>query len=218
MKISKLSVCLSLSLATACGEDAVDVVNEQPVVTSFFYVDGAGDAIGPTTPDDALLDKVVGEDRVPVTAPDGERLTWGEFRTATGSASIHCDGGDTLARIDATGLVPDAVYTAWMLFFQAPGFEQGGFDALTGFQALGPADGSQSRLETDAAGAGSIEATIPAGEVAIAIVEGSRVPSCLADAYEVHLVLAYHMDGQTCGLSPCDDHTIAEQLGFAFAE
>jgi hypothetical protein len=41
-----------------------------------------------------------------------------------------------------------------------------------------------------------------------------QVPECLLDSYEIHVVLAYHQDGKTCGDNPCAEDTFVEQIAW----
>jgi hypothetical protein len=208
----------SLLFALAgCG--AREVTHTQPVIPSLLYVDGAGQAIGAATPDSAMVDKVAGTEHVPVVAPDGTPITWGRFRRATGSARMTCEGSATRVHIDAQNLVASGVYTGWLVFFHAPGFLAEQFSAMSGISAIGPPDGSQARFTVDGAGAGTLDALVPAGAVSVPIPgQEQAVPSCLLDAYEVHLVAAYHLDGQTHGGSQGDPDKLAEHVGWMFSQ
>ena len=97
---------------------------------------------------------------------------------------------------------------------ERPGFDPT-FANFEGASPVGPTDGSQSRFTTDASGAGTLEADVPAGNSTFP--PGTNLHAigrCLLDEYEVHIVSAYHMDGMTCGDQPCADAHIAEQVGF----
>ena len=207
-----------LSALVACGSER-QLVHAKPVITAGFYVDSGGNAIGAATSDSATLAKVVSSNKVPVVAQDGHRVTWGEFRAATGTARLTCAEAGTRVHIDFQRLLPNGVYTGWLVFFQAPGFLSAGFDALTGLAPIGPSDGSQSKVIADGSGSAALDAVVPQGTVTVQLSSSAQsVPHCLLDAYEVHFVAAYHADGQTYGSVPGAPDKIAEQIGFMIAQ
>ena len=209
-------VSLSLTLLACGDDDPIELTHDHAGVAGFLYVDGDGNPIDEGTPAEATLDKVVGEARVPVVDPRGEAVTWGRFMEAAGTVHLSCDGDETQVDIEATGLLGDGVYTAWLIYFQEPGSAEAGLAAFAGLEAVGPRDGSGSVLTVDADGRGTLSTTVTPGDVAMAAVDGFALEGCLQDAYEVWLTLAYHMDGETCGDFPCTDDTIAEQHLWAF--
>jgi hypothetical protein len=161
------------------------------------------------------IEKVAGAVDVPVTAPDGHALTWGEFRAATGVAQLTCEPGGTRVQVQLSHLIPNGVYTGWLVFFEAPGFKSAMFDALTGLAPVGPPDGSESRVVADANGNATLDAVTPVGMTTVTLPGKSQaVTPCLLDAYEVHVVAAYHIDGKTCGATQCDGDKLAEQIGW----
>jgi hypothetical protein len=209
-------VCTALFAAAGCG-DARALSDSQPIIVAPFYVDAAGQPVGASTPDAMTILKVAGSANVPVMSPDGRAVTWGEFRAATGTATLSCEEHGTRVHVQLEHLIPNGVYTGQLVFFQAPGFKSQLFNALSGVAPIGPADGSQSKLTADASGTATLDTLVPAGAVTVAIPGKTQaVPSCLLDAYEVHVVAAYHLDGQTCGATPCAPDKQAEQIGWMF--
>jgi hypothetical protein len=209
-------VCAALLAAAGCGEARI-VSDSQPIIVAPFYVDQTGQPIGATTADAMTIQKVAGSAKVPVMAPDGHAVTWGEFRAASGTATLSCEDGGTRVHVQLAHLIPNGVYTGQLVFFEAPGFKSQLFNALSGVAPVGPSDGSQSKLIANASGAATLEALVPAGNVTVTIPGKTQaVPSCLLDAYEVHVVAAYHLDGQTCGATPCAPDKQAEQIGWMF--
>src|SRR5713101_7121308 len=92
------------------------------------------------------------------------------------------------------------------------------FVAIT-MASIGPSDGSGSKFVADANGAATLEVMVPSGAVTVPAPNKSQtVPGCLLDAYEVHLVAAYHINGQTYGSVPGDADKIAEQVGWMFQQ
>jgi hypothetical protein len=208
---------IGVALIAGCSGDARILSNSQPIIVAPFYVDQAGQPVSATTPDGMTIDKVAGSTDVPVMAPDGHAVTWGEFRAANGTATLSCEGDGTRVHLQLSHLIPKGIYTAQLVFFQAPGFKTQLFNALSGVAPVGPADGSQSTMIADAGGAATLEALVPGGPVTVAIPGKTQtVPSCLLDAYEVHVVAAYHLDDKTCGATPCAPDKQAEQIGWMF--
>jgi hypothetical protein len=207
---------ICLALLAGCG-DARVLENSQPIIVAPFYVDQTGQPIGAATPDGMTIDKVAGSAQVPVMTPDGHAETWGEFRAASGNATLTCEANGTRVQLQLDHLIPNGVYTGQLIFFQAPGFKSQGFAAISGVAPVGASDGSQAKLIADAAGKATLDALVPAGQVTVAIPGKTQaVPSCLLDSYEVHVVAAYHLDGQTCGATPCAPDKQAEQIGWMF--
>jgi hypothetical protein len=200
-----------------CGDDRGlrMLTNDKPIIVAPFYVDSSGNPIGAQTPDAVTIDKVAGATAVPVIAPDGHAVTWGEFRAASGVAALTCEPGGTRVRVTLSNLIPNGVYTGWLVFFAPPGFKTAMFDALTGLAPVGPPDGSESRVVADAQGNASFDVVTPAGTTTVTLPGKTQsIPACLLDAYEVHVVAAYHIDGHTCGATQCDAGQLAEQIGW----
>src|SRR5438105_3537251 len=67
--------------------------------------------------------------------------------------------------------------------------------------------------------AASLTVAMPArASVTVAMPNKTQaIPACLLDTYELHLVLAYHLDGKTYGGSPGKPDVIAEQLSWPLA-
>ena len=208
---------VALLVAAGCSGDRGlrTLTNDKPIIVAPLYVDSNGNAIGAQTPDSMVIDKVAGATHVPVTAPDGHAVTWGEFRSATGVAQITCEPGGTHVHVTLSHLIPNGVYTGWLVFFAPPGFKMAMFDAMTGVAPVGLPDGSESRVVADAQGNATLDAVTPAGTTTVTLPGKSQaIPACLLDAYEVHVVAAYHIDGRTCGATQCDGDKLAEQIGW----
>jgi hypothetical protein len=109
------------------------------------------------------------------------------------------------------GLIPNGVYTVWVVTFQSPGFEET-LSNVIGVGALGAGDGSQNSFTASAAGTASLSATMPTG----AMSEFGTVGSCLGSEYEIQFWSIYHMDGLTHGGSPGDESTWVLQSLFQF--
>lgn len=205
---------LAFLLAAGCGEARI-LTDEKPIIVAPLYVDEAGKPIGAATPATAQVMKVAGTTSAPVLAPDGHAITWGEFSTAKGTVQLSCEGTGTRVQVRFERLIPNGVYSGWLVFFQSPGFLKEGFGSMTGLAPLGPLDGSRATVTADATGAAALDVVVPAGNVTVPIAGRTQaIPSCLLDAYEVHVVGAYHIDGHTCGDNPCAPDKVAEQVGW----
>lgn len=177
-------------------------------------------------PQDLLVNRVGGnpiDDGTIHTELDGtHQLTWGEFSAIQGKASVMCKDGGTQVRARMTGLVPDGLYTMWVVVFGEGGFitetrdiEAALFPNLLGVGSLGQPDGSENVFRANGSTA-MVEAWHPPGPLSAA----GAVEGCLLEEYEVHLVAVLHLDDQSHGpipeLPPPNDGTLAEQLTFVF--
>ena len=148
----------------------------------------------------------------PVLAPDSHQVTLGEFNNVSGYVDVKCMNAGTHAVFHLTGLIPNGVYTFWVVTFKSPGFDPT-FANQIGEGALGAPDGSQNVFIATSTGTGSISAIMPAGPLS----EFGSVGNCLSSEYEVQLVGAYHIDNLTHGGSPGADLTTwVPQFAFSF--
>jgi hypothetical protein len=148
---------------------------------------------------------------VPIMAPDGHQVTLGEFNSVSGNAEIKCVQAGTHVVLHMKDLIPDGVYTIWVLTFKSPGFD-GTFVNQIGEGALGAVDGSQNAFIASAAGTASVSVIMPAESLS----EFGSVGNCLSSEFEVHLVAAYHLDNVTHGGSPGDFSAFVVQFAFPF--
>jgi hypothetical protein len=147
-----------------------------------------------------------------VLAPDGHQVTLGEFNSVSGYADVKCVNAGTHAVFHLTGLIPNGVYTFWVVTFKSPGFDPT-FANQIGEGALGAPDGSQNSFTATSTGTGSLSAIMPAGPLS----EFGSVGNCLSSEFEVHLVGAYHIDNLTHGGNPgADLSTWVPQFAFPF--
>lgn len=148
---------------------------------------------------------------MPIMAPDGHQVTLAEFNKVSGYAQVKCINAGTHVVIHLKGLIPNGVYTIWVLTFKSPGFD-GTFANLIGMGALGPGDGSKNAFIASEAGTASLSAIMPAESLSLF----GSVGNCLSSEYEVHLVAAYHLDNLTYGGSPGDASAWVAQFAFPF--
>lgn len=143
-----------------------------------------------------------------------------------GRVTLDCSGNGTDVSLRANGLVPDGLYTAWVIVFEAPGFHFDSRDVfpfgadgtaaenVIGAGALGSTDGSENVFSAPPSGDGELSANHPAGESSIF----GAVGDCLLDEFEVHVVGDYHLDGMTHGPVPGGPGQHVEHFGAAFRQ
>jgi hypothetical protein len=154
----------------------------------------------------------------PILAPDGHTVTLGEWIQANGNVSLQCTKKGTEITAEFTGLIPNAVYSVWIVVW-GPGPAKPDGSNLIGVGPVGASDGSQNHFVSSATGTGGVSAITPAEtlpEIAYAI------GNCLLsnddpNIGEVDIAVGYHLDGQTHGsISSPDPCAFALQLGIPF--
>ncbi|MBI1786453.1 MAG: hypothetical protein HYR60_02740 [Acidobacteria bacterium] len=146
----------------------------------------------------------------PILAPDGHQVTLGEFRMAQGSISVKCTARGTRTSIHLNGLIPDGIYTVWLLNFRPPG----GLENLIGGGALGGDNGASANVfVADRDGEAYLTAVNPPGPLTMMGEIGACWP---ATAEELHVVGVYHIDGASHGPVPGPAGTAVEHFGFMF--
>ena len=189
-------------------DDDSPVFNPQLVHVPLFIEDASQ-----TVPADAGTPLYESRLHHPILAPDGHAITQGEFNAPAGSATVSClDDERTQFALSLAGLIPNGVYSAWIVTFGRPGFDPT-FARLDGLGALGRADGTQNTFVASGRGEGHLTITMPAGRLSV---KGKLGDCALESAYEFHVVCAYHIDGATNGPNLGPDGTAVEQLGFMF--
>jgi|GEM_PF-5621267 len=146
----------------------------------------------------------------PIVAPDGHLVTFSEWVHANGSATMQCLGdAGTRVNVQLTGLLPNGVYTAWLVLFDSSG-------NLLGLGALGKSDGSQNTFTATADGRGRVSVVVPPGELGCF---PYNVSACLADTpgvADIQVHIGYHLDGQSHGACFGGDCDLAVPIGFDF--
>jgi hypothetical protein len=198
------------------------VRNDGIVALPFFVVDESGNAIDPaTTPAGTeLFDArawAAGGDIVPVSAPDGHTVTWGEFSAARGEISAKCVEAGTQVVLRLSNLIPGGVYTIWNVTFSEAGFQVPHplflAPSFIGVGPSGPSDGSRNTFRASASGRASISTITPEGPLGTF----GEIGGCaLTDEFEWHVAGLYHMDGLSHGSDLGPIGTMAEQFAFIF--
>lgn len=220
MHLLKTALVLAITpmLLMGCKDDEGDAIspvttNRDIITVPFFAVDENGQ-----TPTEAS--QLIFESRLqnPVEDRDGNHLTWGDFGTVRGMASITCKGNGVEVTLDLSGLIPNGVYTIWNAVFQAPGMDTS--DPLLGIDGLGAAgvgDGSDNTFVASPDGKGIITIYSPAGPMSI--LPDLELGACpLSDNFEWHIIGSYHLDNLTHGPSLGPDGTVIEQFAFIFKQ
>ena len=145
-----------------------------------------------------------------IFGPDGHPVTWGEWNRVTGSAKINCTGQGTRLNVNIEGLIPNGVYSLWVMPFQPPGFDTA-YTNVSGFGSAGENNGSENVFTASSSGSARFHVTHPAG----ALSSFGSVSGCMAsDEYEVHFVGIYHIDGKPGTTTPGPAGKYVEQFAF----
>jgi hypothetical protein len=224
--IAMLTIALSLSSCKKDGvkqeplnnsdlteTNSVSGAKSMPIKVDLIhiYTDVEDANMMPPTGDNTLLFDHTGH--APVLAPDGHHVTLGEFNQVSGWADVKCINTGTHIVVHLTGMIPNGVYTIWIMTLKSPGFDGtlASFGAnLNGVGALGASDGSQNVLSVNGQGNADLSVTMPAGSLSLF----GSVPNCFSGVFEVLLSAAYHLDGMTHGPSPGDFSNYVLQFGF----
>jgi len=215
--VVKFSLFLAFALFTlaSCSEDdefnGPAAQNNTPVTVPFFVLNEAGQM--PSAPDQLIYEI---RTNAPITTPDGQHMTWGEFSTVQGVADVQCKENGIQVLLELTGLIPNGVYTLWDAVFDAGGLDPTSSTiGVDGLGAAGTGDGSDNAFIASATGMANISLTSTAG--ALSMRSNTDLGACpLTDNFEWHIVGAYHMDNNTYGPLLGPDGTVVEQFGFVF--
>lgn len=180
-------------------------------------------------PDDHLAERRVGhpvDDGTDVDAVDGDlgQLTWEQFSAVRGRIDVKCLEKGTHVSLHVRNLVPEALYTAWSVVFaeddQGRGFIDDrdlgvAFQNLDGFGPLGPSDGSENAFRASESGEGQVATIQPGGPLGAS----GTIDACALEEFEWHVVVGFHLDGQTHGShfdDPNNPGAAVEQAAFVF--
>lgn len=145
------------------------------------------------------------EPLLPLIAPDGERLTAGEYVAASGEATVTCVEGGTRYDFSFEGLIPDGVYTIWHF----PG---------TGGGALASHPGDiQNVFTASPSGTSEFSVTGTAGPMTLfGAAEDCTlpVPATAGDEFGLLFVLVYHKNNRDWGDFPGPEDTQTGHLAF----
>ena len=205
--LSTLVLC-----ASAPAEKAGPAVGPTAVIVPF---DPPVDANGNPLVDPAVYNGFCPEGPSPIVGPNGQPVTLSKWLQANGTASLKCQGNGTRVTVNLSGLIPNGVYSIWVVVF-GPGPADPNGANLLGAGALGRADGTQNHFVASPNGTGQLNVIQPAGVLSFI---PYNIGSCLlSDSRigEVQLHVGYHIDGQTHGGVPGPDCDLAIPLAFSF--
>lgn len=217
-RVSTLALLMAqATIFVACNSDNDDPgmefsnkTNDTVTTIPFFVENDKGEI--PSSEDDLLYEFRL---QNPVLNREGEHLTWADFGTVSGSASVTCMEGGFEVDLELAGLIPNGVYTFWNVTFN-----EGGMDTskellnIRGIGCIGSTDGSENYFIASSDGTGHISAFTQApGSLSMI---GDILACPIADEYEFHIVGAYHLDSKTWGANLGPDGTAVEQFGFFF--
>ena len=117
--MKKCAALLVVGLLSTTASYAPPARNDNLINVLTFVRDAQGNI--PTAPDTPLYE---GRFSRPILAPDGHQVTLAEYTTVKGSVSVNCGGNKgSRVHVSLTGLIPNGVYTFWVLPFKSPGFD-----------------------------------------------------------------------------------------------
>lgn len=208
-----LKASAALASGLAGGGVAVGTVGASESITTrastFHHRVRAADDSDPGSPkpdpQDLLVERAQGNpvDDGEVVDLDGtHQLRWGEFSAVEGRATVECVEGGTDVTFELRGLVPNELYSVWVIVFESPGFvDTRNLKVATqnrvGVGSLGAPDGSENVFRARGS-TGSLEVFHPDGDLSVF----GSVEDCLLNEYEVHLVGLFHLDNETHGPLP----------------
>lgn len=173
-----------------------------------FLADAAGEA--PSDPQGPVYES---RKMNPVVSPDGHHLTLEEFDGVKGSMKMTCTKKGTRVDLELEGLIPFGLYSVWVLVFEEPGFTPDfAYEIAEGVP--GGNEGFRSSFVAGSDGTGTYSEIVPAGDMSFF----GNITNCLLDEYEVHIVGAYHLDGQTYGGELGPDGKAVEQFGWVYQQ
>lgn len=195
------------------------------VVPVHHFVRAEGDSDDPNGPfedpvssmpdnDDPLVSRIEGapvDDGTDPAVEDGNlgQLTWGQFKDVEGRIRLKCVEKGTHVSMHLSGLVPKGLYTVWVVAFEKPGFNAEeralgpALENIVGSAPLGDNDGGENVFRASASGEAQVAAIDePATFTGPAFIEPGTSERCLLDHFEVHVIGALHIDGETHGPAP----------------
>jgi hypothetical protein len=209
-------------ISASFSKQSAPVRSSSIMALPFFVVDGNGASIDPATAsaNTPLFDArayVAQNALIPVTAPDGRQVTWGEFTTVRGDIAVKCIEQGTHVVLNLSNLIPKGVYTIWNVTFNEDGFQVPHplnlAPSFIGVGPSGPSDGSRNTFTASASGQASISTITPQGPLGTF----GQIGGCaLTDEFEWHVAGLYHMDGLSHGSNLGPIGTMAEHFAFVF--
>lgn len=169
-------------------------------------------------PQDLLVERARGNpvDDGNVVELDGtHQLRWGELRAVEGRTTVECVDGGTDVTVELAGLVPNQLYSVWVIVFEEPGFvDTRNLSVATqnrvGLGSLGAPGGSENVFRARGS-TGRLNVFHPKG----ALSGFGSVANCLLNEHEVHLVGMFHLDNKSDDAKPVPG-TVVPHVAFEF--
>lgn len=216
-KIMIYGLLATILLATvSCNKDDDQVIeppnteNNEVITVPFFVQNENGEM--PSSNTDLVYEFRLNN---PVLDREGNHMTWADFSTVNGTASVTCLEGGFEVSMELTGLVPNGVYTFWNVTFHDEGMDTNAeMLNIRGIGCIGANDGSENYFIASGDGTGYIRAfTQTPAELSMI---GDILSCPITDEVEFHIVGAYHLDSKTWGANLGPEGTVVEQFGFIF--
>jgi hypothetical protein len=149
-----------------------------------------------------------------ILAPDGHHVTLNEWRMASGTARVSCDGVTTHYIFELSGLIPNGVYTLWNALLEMPQEPENGLAFPDSFIGLGALkDSGSNSFIASAQGEAQMEISADPGSLSMF---GTQPPCAITGSESFIIVVDYHIDNTTHGPSPGPDFSEVAHLLFYF--
>ena len=207
-------IIFSIFIVTGCRKAAVFVPSPSPPLTSVIV-----DLVHITSDiEDENYQSPSGETtllwnshgHVPILAPDGHKLTMGEFNDASGKAAVTYLHEGTKIEINLQGLIPNGIYSISILTFKLPGLH-GSFGNPIGRGTLGLNGGNEHIFTAASDGTASLSAIVYAQSLS----GFGSVGNCLCSEYEIQLLAAFQ-SGNTLNSDLGNPDSWVNQFAFQF--
>lgn len=171
------------------------------------------DGIKPIDADEKIYARNIFTDGklIPILAPDGHQILYGEWQEAQGEALVSCSGKTTNFKLQFSGLIPNGVYTVWISPMAVN--KSAKPSDILGVGALGDQSGNKNIIIADDQGAGELNESMPSGPLSNL---GTLSTCALTSNKGMVLILDYHIDGQTYGATNGPDDTEVGHMIFIF--
>jgi hypothetical protein len=149
-----------------------------------------------------------------IMAPDGHHVTLNEWRMASGTALVSCEGATTHYTFELSGLIPNGVYTLWNSILKAPQEPENDLSFENSFEGLGALkDTSANSFVASAQGEAQMVMSVDPGALSML---GTQPPCTITATEGFIIVVNYHIDNLTHGPSPGPDLSNVAHLLFYF--
>lgn len=149
-----------------------------------------------------------------IMAPDGHHVTLDEWKMASGTARVSCDGVTTHYIFELSGLIPNGVYTLWNALLKMPQEPENGLSFPNSLMGLGALkDPASNSFIASAQGEAQMEISVDPGSLSMF---GTQPPCAITGTEAFIIVVDYHIDNKAHGPSPGPDFLDVAHLLFYF--